>query len=141
MRRHSVWLLTLVVLAACGDNSDTDPDATPSVDARGPADASSSDAPSADAGDVDAGPDGAPDADLPDAGPDATPAPPTNTEQCARTVPRATTGTCDATDGTGTAVVVRGNILGEETIFLDGEVVYDGNQIVCADCDCSAAAG
>jgi large repetitive protein len=56
-------------------------------------------------------------------------------------VPRATAGTCDATAGSGTAVVVRGNILGPDHIFLDGEVLYDGDRIVCTGCDCSGAAG
>ena len=61
--------------------------------------------------------------------------------QCPTPVPAASSGTCDATAGTGTAVVVRGDILTDGTVYADGEVVYDGDRFVCAGCDCSSAPG
>ncbi|MBP6628069.1 MAG: amidohydrolase family protein [Kofleriaceae bacterium] len=61
--------------------------------------------------------------------------------QCPRTVPPATSGACDVTAGSGSAVVVRGDVLADGTVYADGEVVYDGDAIVCVGCDCSASAG
>jgi hypothetical protein len=118
MRRTSVCLLTLLAVAACGDNSDVpsgDPDAASAPDAGT-----------------------APDANEPE----PPPPPPFDGEvKCERTVPRPDTGICTATAGTGTAVVVRGNILADGGEGLDGEVLYDGDTIVCVGCDCSASPG
>ena len=61
--------------------------------------------------------------------------------QCPTPVPAATSGTCDATAGSGTAVVIQGDVLADGTVYADGEVVYDGARFVCAGCDCSAAPG
>jgi cytosine/adenosine deaminase-related metal-dependent hydrolase len=118
MRRTSVCLLTLLAVAACGDNSDApsgDPDAASAPDAGTTPDANE---------------------------PEPPPPPPFDGEvKCERTVPRPDTGICTATAGTGTAVVVRGNILADGGEGLDGEVLYDGDTIVCVGCDCSASPG
>src|SRR5437660_12110627 len=49
--------------------------------------------------------------------------------QCPTAVPAPTDGTCDATAGTGTAVIVRGDVLGDGVVYKDGGVVYDGDAI------------
>jgi cytosine/adenosine deaminase-related metal-dependent hydrolase len=55
--------------------------------------------------------------------------------QCPTAVPAPTTGTCDATKGTGTAVLIRGNVLGDGVVYQDGGVLYDGETIVYVGCD------
>jgi len=113
-------LCLLLPLAAC-QGSDANPDALVGDDV------------------VDAGPDGMP---PPDGGPSPDSEPePQGLVQCPQTWTAATEGSCDATDGTGTAVLVRGNVLGEAATYLDGEVLYDGDLLVCRGCDCSASAG
>ncbi|MEZ4365654.1 MAG: amidohydrolase family protein [Kofleriaceae bacterium] len=82
----------------------------------------------------DAAPPG-PDAGDPDAGV------PVGVTQCEATVPPPTDGICDATAGAGTAVALRGNVLADGATYLDGEVVYDGSEIVCVGCDCADAPG
>ena len=78
------------------------------------------------------------DADLTDAPVDA---PPTvGTVQCPTTVPTPADGACDVTAGSGTAVLVRGNVLVHTGVYLDGAVLYDGDTITCVGCDCAAAA-
>jgi len=125
MRRTAVLCSLLCLLAACGDNTPLlgDDDGGDDDDTTAP----------------DAGP-GSPDASEPDASPDAGPEP-SGVVQCATPLPAATEGSCDVVAGTGTAVVVRGNVLGDGVTFLDGEVLYDGDRFVCSGCDCSAAAG
>ena len=84
-----------------------------------------------------------PDASTPDASIDASDpppdAPPGQSVQCPTPVPAATAGTCDATAGTGTGVLVRGNVLGDGTTYLDGAVLYQGDRLVCVGCDCGSA--
>jgi large repetitive protein len=79
--------------------------------------------------------------DPPDGAPDAMPDPPGGIVECPRPLPPAGEGRCDAVPGTGSAVAVRGDVLGDGTTWLDGEVVYDGQRIVCVGCDCGDAPG
>ncbi len=104
----------LVVLPGCGDDSSETPDGA-SPDAALP-----------DAGMTDAMPDGGTG---------------TVTVQCPTQLPAPSEGDCDVVDGTGTAVVVRGTVLGLGTTYLDGAVVYDGNLITYVGCDPSTAPG
>jgi large repetitive protein len=138
MRRYSVILMTFAALAACGDNSNPgapDVDANPAQPDANPAQ------PDADPSLPDAA-DSTPDAGV-DAMPEPPPPPPPDpvVTTCERTIAAPTAGICDATAGTGTAVIVRGNVLGDGVAYVNGEVVYDGDLIVCAGCDCSTAAG
>lgn len=116
-------LFALLALAACGGDN------AASLDAR-----DDHDGPSIDGGD------GTPDARTPDAGfsPDAGPS---MDVQCDTLLTSAAEGSCDVVDGTGTAVVIRGNILGDGAALLDGTVMYDGEQIACVGCDCSDEPG
>jgi imidazolonepropionase-like amidohydrolase len=61
--------------------------------------------------------------------------------QCDARWPAPQSGTCDGQSGSGSAVVLRGNILGDGTTYLDGEVAYEGDLITCVACDCSATSG
>ncbi len=79
-------------------------------------------------------------ADTPDAGMKGGTGP-DNIEVCAQTLPEVTDGVCNTTAGTGTAVVVHGDILGDGIVYENGSVMYDGENIVCVGCDCSATAG
>ncbi|WP_428267460.1 thrombospondin type 3 repeat-containing protein [Haliangium sp.] len=73
---------------------------------------------------------------------DAMPAPDANTvEACGADIPAAQNGTCEVTAGTGTALLLRGDVLGSDTVYESGEVLVDDGRIVCAGCDCSGAAG
>ncbi len=85
---------------------------------------------------IDAGP-GMPDGPPPDGEPE----PVEEVVQCPSPWPAPTEGSCDVVEGTGTAVLVRGNVLGATTAFLDGEVLYDGDEFVCRGCDCSSSPG
>lgn len=109
-----------LALVACGDNDGVggDPDGA------------------TDASEVDAGPDAAPDAAT-DAGVDAPPD--VGVVQCPTPVPAATAGACDVVDGTGTGVLVQGNVLVHTGQYLDGAVLYQGDRIVCVGCDCASA--
>ncbi len=60
---------------------------------------------------------------------------------CDDPVPAADTGVCDVTEGTGSAILLRGTVLGRDTVFENGSVLIDGTQIVCVGCDCSDSAG
>ncbi|MBK9031905.1 MAG: lamin tail domain-containing protein [Myxococcales bacterium] len=64
-----------------------------------------------------------------------------STVQCPTPLAAPTEGDCDVVDGAGTAVVVRGNVLGLGTTYLDGAVVYDGNLITYVGCDPATAPG
>ncbi len=80
----------------------------------------------------------------PDAGPgspDGGGDPPVNVEVCDRTLTAPSEGVCDVANGTGTAVVIHGDVLGEGIIYENGSVVYEGNEITCVGCDCDSTAG
>ena len=66
---------------------------------------------------------------------------PTQVVECPTPLPAPTTGDCDVTDGSGTAVVLQGTVLGLGTTYLDGAVVYDGDHITYVGCDPSSAPG
>jgi hypothetical protein len=123
-RLYATLVLALVFgITGCGDDGGGgDPDS------RNP-DAANPDAPDTDAMDVDAGPDAMPDGM------------PTQVVQCTTPLPAPTTGECDVTAGTGTAVVLQGTVLGLGTTYFDGAVVYDGNLITYVGCDPSGAPG
>ncbi|NUO52644.1 MAG: DUF4215 domain-containing protein, partial [Polyangiaceae bacterium] len=60
--------------------------------------------------------------------------------ECAQ-LPAIGSGTCEVTAGSGTDMVIEGDILGPYTIFRGGEVVVDGaGLIVCVGCDCDDVA-
>jgi cytosine/adenosine deaminase-related metal-dependent hydrolase len=84
-------------------------------------------------------PDGSGTSDAPATNPDAPPA--MGLVQCPVPVPAPSDGVCDATAGTGSAVVLRGDILADGATYADGELVYDGEAIACVGCDCSATTG
>ncbi len=71
----------------------------------------------------------------PDAGgePDAAP---TGIVTCEEAVPAASEGACDVTPGDGTAVLLRGTVLGRDVVYENGAVLYDGASIVCVGCNC-----
>ena len=92
-------------------------------------------------GDTGAGRDAGTHSDAVSPKPDAGPSQLTNTVQCAARALVPAKGTCTASRGTGTAVLLHGNVLGDGVTFLDGEVLYDGDKIVCAACDCGTSAG
>jgi hypothetical protein len=52
-----------------------------------------------------------------------------------------TQGICDASAKAGKGVLVQGNVLVESGEYLDGEVLYQGDRIVCVGCDCASAPG
>lgn len=87
-------------------------------------------------GDPDGGPDdgdgGAPSADA---------APVSPVTQCDAEIPVATDGVCDATAGTGNAILIRGDVLAPDTVYEDGAVLVNGTDIVCVGCDCGSAPG
>lgn len=66
---------------------------------------------------------------------------PDNIEVCDRTLPAVTEGVCDTTAGTGTAVVILGDVLGDGVVYENGVVVYDGQEILCAGCGCTDTPG
>lgn len=78
--------------------------------------------------------------DDPDAG-SVTGTGPDNLEVCDQELPEVTDGTCDSTTGSGTAVVIHGDILAEGIVYENGSVVYDGEEIVCVGCDCKSTPG
>jgi cytosine/adenosine deaminase-related metal-dependent hydrolase len=89
-----------------------------------------------------ANPDAAQDPDAgTDAMTDAMPDAPTVTVECPVQLPAPSTGDCDVTAGTGSAVVLQGTVLGLGTTYIDGAVVYDGNVITYVGCDPSTASG
>jgi len=80
---------------------------------------------------------GEPDASAPDAGgPDGGDS---VTVTCPDAVPAPGEGACDVTPGDGTAVLLRGTVLGRGTVYENGAVLYDGSSIACVGCDCGAS--
>ncbi len=61
--------------------------------------------------------------------------------QCPTPVPIATGTTCAATAGTGTAVLLRGDVLADGAVYKDGGVLYDGDTITYVGCDYDSQAG
>src|SRR5262249_52772693 len=78
---------------------------------------------------------GEPDASLPD----AQTAPPhglvSGVTPCPTPAPAPAHGARDATAGTGTAVLIRGDVLGDGVVYKDGGVLYDGDTIIYVGCD------
>jgi large repetitive protein len=86
------------------------------------------------------------DGDEPDAGPGEPDAGGGGSEVvvCPEPVAPAAEGACDVMPGAGTAVLLSGTVLGQGTVFENGQVLYDGTAILCTGCDCGvdpAAAG
>jgi cytosine/adenosine deaminase-related metal-dependent hydrolase len=53
-----------------------------------------------------------------------------------------TAGVCDVTEGTGDALLLRGNLLTPSEILRTGELLIDASgEIICAACDCSDIEG
>ncbi|MEM7083905.1 MAG: amidohydrolase family protein [Pseudomonadota bacterium] len=59
---------------------------------------------------------------------------------CPRTLPAVSTGTCSITTGTGSAVLIQGDVFFESGLLTNAEVLVDDGDIVCAGCDCSSEA-
>jgi cytosine/adenosine deaminase-related metal-dependent hydrolase len=78
--------------------------------------------------------------DDPDAGPGGGTGPDI-LEVCDQSLPAVSEGTCDTTTGSGTAVVIHGDILADGKAYENGTVMYDGQNITCVGCDCSSTAG
>src|SRR6185503_3514967 len=57
---------------------------------------------------------------------------------CPDEVPAASEGGCDVAAGTGSAVLLRGTVLGQGTVYENGSVLYDGTAILCTCCDCGS---
>jgi cytosine/adenosine deaminase-related metal-dependent hydrolase len=81
-------------------------------------------------GGADAGPDG----DNPDAGGGS------EIVICEDAVPAPGDGACDVRAGTGSAVLLRGTVLGQGTVYENGAVLYDGTSLLCVGCECGAEA-
>ena len=62
---------------------------------------------------------------------------PVGSVQCESALAKPTAGICDATAGSGAAVLVQGNVLVETGHYLDGQVLYSGDKILCVGCDCA----
>jgi cytosine/adenosine deaminase-related metal-dependent hydrolase len=76
-------------------------------------------------GDADAGP-----GDNPDGGDQ------TEVVVCPDPVPAPSDGACDIQSGSGEAVLLRGTVLGQGTVYQNGSVLYQGTSILCTGCDC-----
>lgn len=76
-----------------------------------------------------------------EADPDAGTSGPVQVEACDNEIPDVTDGTCQVTPGTGSAVLMYGDVIGVSTIYGDGMVMYEGTQITCVGCDCRDTAG
>ena len=75
----------------------------------------------------------------PGGGPDAGGDTPSEVVECPDPIAPPAEGACDVTPGSGTAVFLRGTVLGRGTIYENGGVLYDGTQIQCVGCDCGAS--
>jgi large repetitive protein len=118
-----------ITAAACGGKTASDPaDASPPGGADAAADA----------------PQGTPDGAA-DARPDGSTVTPdamvSGVVQCPTPIAAPASGTCEAVAGTGTAVLLLGNVLGDGVVYKDGGVLYDGDKITYVGCDYDSAAG
>jgi cytosine/adenosine deaminase-related metal-dependent hydrolase len=55
---------------------------------------------------------------------------------CPDPVPAPSDGACDIQSGGGEAVLLRGTVLGQGSVYQNGSVLYEGTSILCAGCDC-----
>jgi large repetitive protein len=55
---------------------------------------------------------------------------------CEGEIPAPSEGACDVQAGEGSAVLLRGTVLGRGTVYENGGVLYDGNRLSCVGCDC-----
>ena len=79
--------------------------------------------------------------DDPDAGPGDDPdGATTEVVVCPDPVPSSPSGTCDIQSGAGSAVLLRGTVLGQGTVYENGSVLYEGTSILCTGCDCGSEA-
>lgn len=139
MRSSSIGVLLLGVVAACSDDVPTQADASvdagidSGIDARVDAPIDLEYDLSADLGhDLSADllqADGS--ADAADGGPSTKklcPNPP---------IPLPSSGSCAVTQGTGSGLLLRGELLAEKQALVNGHLLIDQGKIVCAACDCS----
>ena len=118
--------VSLFAFAACGGNSSSAIAIEPDLDA-GPADVDSGTS-------RDSGTDSGTGGTVTGAG----------VVSCSRTLPEPLAGSACAavTAGSGTSVILRGDVLGPTDVYENGEVVYDeSGRITCAGCDCATAPG
>lgn len=55
---------------------------------------------------------------------------------CEGAIPAPTEGSCDVTPGEGSAVLLRGTVLGLDAVYENGGVLYQDGSIICTGCDC-----
>jgi large repetitive protein len=63
---------------------------------------------------------------------------PSSVVVCDDPVPAPASGACEVS-GSGSALLLRGTVLGDGTVYEHGSVLIDGGEITCVGCDCSAA--
>jgi cytosine/adenosine deaminase-related metal-dependent hydrolase len=136
LRLSSIGVLLLGVVAACSDDVPPQPDVgvDSGVDLT-------VDAP------VDAGADIPADASEPDlvkkdgstdGSTDATDGGPSTKKICPNPpIPPPSSGTCSVTQGTGSGLLLRGELLTEKQVLVNGHLLIEQGKIVCAACDCS----
>jgi hypothetical protein len=137
MRLLFVGVILLGAVAACSDDAPTQPDS--SVDAGIDVGIDLAvDAP-ADVG-VDLPADGTmPDLVGGDGAADATDGGPSTKKICPNPpIPPPVAGTCTVTQGSGSGLLLRGELLTEKQVLVNGHLLIDQGKIVCAACDCSS---
>lgn len=64
----------------------------------------------------------------------------TECENAAMAAP--TEGSCSVTEGSGAYTLIRGDVVGVDTLYANGHLLVDGaGKIACVGCDCSASTG